>query len=54
MSHVRVSHAREAEIQASVDAQRIKVLGLKETRDQGAVLARDVDNAQPTTAAILR
>jgi chain length determinant protein EpsF len=42
----RVSHAREAEIQAAVDAQRIKVLGLKETRDQGAVLARDVDNAQ--------
>ena len=42
----RVSHVREAEIQAAVDAQRIKVLGLKETRDQGAVLARDVDNAQ--------
>ena len=42
----RVSHAREAEIQAAVDAQRIKVLALKETRDQGAVLARDVDNAQ--------
>jgi succinoglycan biosynthesis transport protein ExoP len=42
----RVSHAREAEIQAAVDAQRIKVLTLKETRDQGAVLARDVDNAQ--------
>jgi succinoglycan biosynthesis transport protein ExoP len=42
----RVSHAREAEIQAAVDAQRNKVLGLKETRDQGAVLARDVDNAQ--------
>jgi chain length determinant protein EpsF len=42
----RVSHAREAEIQAAVDAQRLKVLALKETRDQGAVLARDVDNAQ--------
>ncbi len=42
----RVSHAREAEISAAVDAQRIKVLGLKETRDAGAVLARDVDNAQ--------
>jgi succinoglycan biosynthesis transport protein ExoP len=42
----RVSHAREAEIQAEVDAQRTKVLALKETRDQGAVLARDVDNAQ--------
>jgi len=42
----RVSHAREAEIQAAVDAQRLKVLALKETRDQGSVLARDVDNAQ--------
>ena len=42
----RVSHAREAEIQASVDAQRAKVLGLKETRDQVGVLQRDVDNAQ--------
>ena len=42
----RVSHAREAEIQAAVDAQRVRVLALKETRDQGAVLARDVDNAQ--------
>ena len=42
----RVSHAREGEIQAAVDAQRAKVLGLKETRDQGSVLARDVDNAQ--------
>jgi chain length determinant protein EpsF len=42
----RVSRQREAEIQAQVDAQRTKVLALKETRDQGAVLARDVDNAQ--------
>jgi chain length determinant protein EpsF len=44
----RVSHAREAEIQAAVDAQRAKVLQLKETRDQVAVLQRDVDNAQRT------
>ena len=44
----RVSHAREAEIQAAVDAQRAKVLLLKETRDQVAVLQRDVDNAQRT------
>ncbi len=42
----RVGHAREAEIQAEVDAQRAKVLALKETRDQVAVLQRDVDNAQ--------
>lgn len=42
----RVGHAREAEIQAEVDAQRNKVLALKETRDQVTVLQRDVDNAQ--------
>jgi succinoglycan biosynthesis transport protein ExoP len=42
----RVSRAREGEIQAEVEAQRAKVLALKEVRDQGAVLARDVDNAQ--------
>lgn len=42
----RVSRAREAEVQASLDAQRAKVLQLKETRDQGSVLQRDVDNAQ--------
>ena len=42
----RVGRAREAEIQASVDAQRQKVLALKETRDQVGVLQRDVDNAQ--------
>ncbi|MEP6501857.1 MAG: Wzz/FepE/Etk N-terminal domain-containing protein [Betaproteobacteria bacterium] len=42
----RVSRARESELQAAIDAQRTKVLALKETRDQGAVLQRDVDNAQ--------
>ena len=48
----RVSHAREAEIQAEVDAQRSKVLGLKETRDQVEVLQRDVDNAQKSYDAV--
>jgi succinoglycan biosynthesis transport protein ExoP len=42
----RVSREREAQVQAEVEAQRAKVLQLKETRDQGAVLQRDVDNAQ--------
>ena len=42
----RVSRQREAEIQSALDAQRTKVLSMKETRDQAAVLARDVDNAQ--------
>ena len=44
----RVSRAREAEVQAAIDAQRAKVLQLKETRDQVGVLQRDVDNAQRT------
>ena len=44
----RVSRAREADIQAAVNEQRAKVLQLKETRDQVAVLQRDVDNAQRT------
>ena len=42
----RVSRQREAEVQAALDAQRTKVLQLKDLRDQGAVLQRDVDNAQ--------
>jgi len=42
----RISRQRESELQAAIDAQRTKVLGLKETRDQAAVLQRDVDNAQ--------
>ena len=44
----RVSRAREGEVQAAIDAQRAKVLQLKETRDQVGVLQRDVDNAQRT------
>lgn len=42
----RVSRAREAELQAAVDAQRARVLELKEARDQGENLQRDVDNSQ--------
>jgi polysaccharide biosynthesis transport protein len=42
----RVSRQREAELQSAIDTQRTKVLAMKEIRDQAAVLARDVDNAQ--------
>jgi polysaccharide biosynthesis transport protein len=38
--------AREGEVRASLEAQRTKVLKLKEVRDQQSVLARDVENAQ--------
>lgn len=44
--NANVGRAREAEIKASLDAQRARVLQLKQVRDEGAVLARDVDNAQ--------
>jgi chain length determinant protein EpsF len=42
----RASRAREAEIQAELEAQRAKVLQLKDIRDQASVLQRDVDSAQ--------
>lgn len=44
--NVNIQSAREAEVRAAVEAQRTRVLQLKEVRDEGAVLARDVDNAQ--------
>ena len=44
--NANVGRAREGEVRASLDAQRNKVLQLKQLRDEGSVLARDVDNAQ--------
>lgn len=41
-----INRAREAQVQAALAAQRAKVLNLKQVRDEGSVLARDVDNAQ--------
>lgn len=41
-----INRAREAQIQAALAAQRAKVLNLKQVRDEGMVLAREVDNAQ--------
>lgn len=42
----RVDRAREGQVRASLEEQRAKVLRMKEVRDQGSVLARDVENAQ--------
>lgn len=42
----RVDRAREGQVQASLEEQRAKVLRMREVRDQGAVLGRDVENAQ--------
>ncbi|TAK74076.1 MAG: chain length determinant protein EpsF [Aquabacterium sp.] len=41
-----INQAREADVRASLDAQRAKVLQMKEFRDQVAVLQKDVENAQ--------
>jgi succinoglycan biosynthesis transport protein ExoP len=41
-----INSSREAEIRGAIEAQRQKLLRLKEQRDQVAVLARDVDSAQ--------
>lgn len=42
----QVNLAREAELKAALDAQRQKVLALKQQRDEISVLQREVDTAQ--------
>lgn len=49
----KLNQTREAELRAAVDAQRIKVLQLKEVRDEGGMLARDVENAQRSYDQVL-
>ncbi|KPF43937.1 chain-length determining protein [beta proteobacterium AAP121] len=49
-----INRQREGEIRRSLDAQRAKVLQLKQVRDEGMVLMREVDNAQRTYDAILQ
>ena len=41
-----INEQRTAEVKASLEAQRTKILRLKGVRDEGAVLFRDVENAQ--------
>lgn len=41
-----ISRQREAQARAEVEAQRAKVMSLKQVRDEGAVIARDIENAQ--------
>lgn len=47
-----INASREAQIRASLDAQRARVLELKGLRDDVAVLLRDVDNAQRAYDAV--
>ncbi|MEY3272011.1 MAG: hypothetical protein RLZZ341_912 [Pseudomonadota bacterium] len=48
-----INRQRMAEVKASLDAQRDKVLRMKAVRDEGLVLVREVENAQRTYDAIL-
>ena len=41
-----INEARLAQLRASLDTQRVRVMRLKESRDELAVLAADVDSAQ--------
>lgn len=45
-TNARVNVQREAEIRASLEAQKRKVLGIKQQRDEISVLQREVENAQ--------
>ncbi len=49
-----INTQRIGEIKASLEAQRTKVLKLKSVRDEGAVLLRDVENAQRSYDAVLQ
>lgn len=42
----RIDRAREGQVKASLEEQRVKVQRMKEVRDQGSVLSRDLENAQ--------
>ena len=48
-----INRQREAEVRASLEAQRSKVLKMKAVRDEGAVLVRDVESAQRGYDAVL-
>lgn len=47
-----INRQREAQVRSELEAQRAKVLRMKAVRDEGSVLARDVDNAQRTYDAL--
>ena len=47
-----INRQREAQIRAGLDAQRVNVLRMKAVRDEGAVIQRDVENAQRAYDAI--
>jgi chain length determinant protein EpsF len=48
-----INRQRESQVRAELEAQRAKLLKLKATRDEGQVLAREVDNAQRAYDVVL-
>ena len=48
-----INRQRVAEVRAALEAQRAKVLRMKSMRDEGAVLARDVESAQRAYDAVV-
>ncbi|MBN8506435.1 MAG: chain length determinant protein EpsF [Burkholderiales bacterium] len=47
-----INRQREAQVRADLQTQRAKVLQMKEVRDEGMVLVRDVENAQRAYDAV--
>ena len=48
-----INQSRVADVQAALEAQRVKVLRLKESRDRLAVLASDLDSSQRAYDAVV-
>lgn len=48
-----INRGREAQVRAELEAQRAKVLRMKAVRDEGAVIVREVENAQRTYDTLL-
>jgi chain length determinant protein EpsF len=48
-----ITRSRENQVRAELEVQRAKVLRMKQVRDQGSVLQRDIENAQRAYDAVL-
>jgi succinoglycan biosynthesis transport protein ExoP len=48
-----INRQREAELRASLDSQRTKVLRMKAVRDEGSVLSREMEHAQRAYETVL-
>jgi chain length determinant protein EpsF len=47
-----INRQREAQLRADLEAQRSKILQMRQIRDEGALLVKDVDNAQRAWDAV--